>query len=122
MYAHLWASSRVHAYPRAKTGVYAILGAQSGMHTARTLGSWLLAGTLLEKFVCLCPTSGYLVWGTLDPDTLQKLIHQSCLLCKGARQLYDLSRQVLFTIWIGKAWNECASLGSGRVVDSVREI
>ncbi|KAM2429357.1 hypothetical protein ACFX1W_016966 [Malus domestica] len=58
--------------------------------------------------VCPCPTSGYLVRGTLDPNALQKLIHQSCLLCKGARQLYDLSRQVLFAIWIGRAWKECA--------------
>ncbi|KAM2565030.1 hypothetical protein TB2_013264 [Malus domestica] len=40
----------------------------------------------------------------------------------GARQLYDLSRQVLFAIWIGRASKECASLGSGRVVDSEREI
>ncbi|KAM1249750.1 hypothetical protein ACFX2H_032276 [Malus domestica] len=77
---------------------------------------------LLERFVCPCPTLGYLVRGTLDPDALQKLIHQSCLLCKGARQLYDLSRQVLFAIWIGRAWKECASLGSGNVVDSGREI
>ncbi|KAM2165494.1 hypothetical protein ACFX1R_039636 [Malus domestica] len=85
------------------------------MYTAQTFGSWLvewlLAGTLLEMSVC-----------TLDPDALQKLIHQGCLLCKGARQLYDLSRQVLFAIWIRRAWKECASLGSGRVVDSVREI
>ncbi|KAM1137004.1 hypothetical protein ACFX2H_034827 [Malus domestica] len=96
------------------------------MYTTRTLGSWLvewlLAETLLERFVYPCPTSGYLVWGTLDPDALQKLIHQGCQLCKGARQLYDLLRQVLFTIWIGRAWKECASLGSGRVVDSGREI
>ncbi|KAM2117413.1 hypothetical protein ACFX1R_010966 [Malus domestica] len=77
---------------------------------------------LLERFVCPCPTSGYLIRGTLDPDALQKLIHQSCLLCKGARQFYDLSRQVLFAIWIGRAWKECASLSSGRVVDSGREI
>ncbi|KAM1423109.1 hypothetical protein ACFX13_005223 [Malus domestica] len=96
------------------------------MYTAQTFGSWLvewlLTGTLLEMFVCPCPTSGYLVRGTLDPDTLQKLIHQGFLLCKGARQLYDLSRQVLFAIWIGRAWKECASLGSGKVVDFGRKI
>ncbi|KAM1533574.1 hypothetical protein EV2_007738 [Malus domestica] len=96
------------------------------MYTAQTfslwLVEWLFAGTLLEKSVCPCPTSGYLVRGTLDPDALQKLIHQGCLLCKGARQLHDLSRQMLFAIWIGRAWNDCASLGSGRVVDSGREI
>ncbi|KAM1480307.1 hypothetical protein ACFX2I_027468 [Malus domestica] len=96
------------------------------MYNARTFGSWLvgwlLAVTLLERFVCPCPTLGYLVQGTLDPNALQKLIHQGCLLCKGARQLYDLSRQVLFAIWIGRAWKECASLGSGRVVDFGREI
>ncbi|KAM1171383.1 hypothetical protein ACFX2I_021639 [Malus domestica] len=96
------------------------------MYTARMLGSWLvewlLVGTLLERFVCPCPTSGYLVRRTLDPDALQKLIHQGCLLCKGVRQLYDLSRQVLFAIWIGRAWKEYTSLGSGRVVDSGREI
>ncbi|KAM2013123.1 hypothetical protein ACFX1T_024873 [Malus domestica] len=96
------------------------------MYIARTLGSclveWLLTETLLERFVCPCLTSGYLIWGTLDPDALKRLIHQGCLLCKGACQLYDLSRQVLFTIWIGRAWKECTFLGSGRVVDSVREI
>ncbi|KAM1218844.1 hypothetical protein ACFX15_045207 [Malus domestica] len=86
------------------------------------LVEWLLAGTLLERFVCPCPTSGYLIRGTLDPDVLQKLNHQGCLLCKGARQLYDLLRKVLFAIWIGRAWKEYASLGSGKVVDSVREI
>ncbi|KAM1049250.1 hypothetical protein ACFX2C_028373 [Malus domestica] len=37
--------------------------------------------------------SGYLVQGALDLDALQKLIHQGRLLCKNARQLYDLSRQ-----------------------------
>ncbi|KAM0985942.1 hypothetical protein ACFX2C_013167 [Malus domestica] len=77
------------------------------MATARTFSLWLvewqLAGTLLERFVCSYPTSGYLVRGTLDPDALQKLIHQGCLLCKGVCQLYDLSRQVLFAIWIGIA-------------------
>ncbi|KAM2175369.1 hypothetical protein FF1_034771 [Malus domestica] len=76
------------------------------MCTAQTFGSWLvewlLAGTLLEKSFCPCPTSGYLVQGTLDPDALQKLIHQGCLLCKGARQLYDLSRQVLFAFGLEK--------------------
>ncbi|KAM2848028.1 hypothetical protein COP1_001379 [Malus domestica] len=96
------------------------------MYTAQTFGSWLvewlLARTLLERSVCPCPTSGYLVQGTLDPDALQKLIHQGCLLCKGARQFYDLSRQVLFAIWIGIAWKEYAFLGSGMVVDSEREI
>ncbi|KAM2795203.1 hypothetical protein COP1_006485 [Malus domestica] len=92
------------------------------MYTAQTFGSWLLARTLLEMSVCPCPTSGYLVRGTLDPNVLQKLIHQGCLLCKGARQLYDLSRQVLFAIWIGRAWKECASLGSERVVDFGCEI
>ena len=116
----------MHAPPHAKTGVYAISGAQSRMYTAQTFGSWLvewlLTRTLLERFVSPCLTSGYLVRGTLDLDVLQKLIHQGCLLCKGARQLYDLSRQVLFAIWIGRAWKECASLSSGRVVDSGREI
>ncbi|KAM2991217.1 hypothetical protein FF2_004965 [Malus domestica] len=72
------------------------------MYTAQTFSSWLvewlLAGTLLERSVYPCPTSGYLVRGTLDLDALQKLIHQGCLLCKGAHQLYDLSRQVLFAI------------------------
>ncbi|KAM2477800.1 hypothetical protein ACFX1W_044294 [Malus domestica] len=61
------------------------------------LDSWLvkrlLAGMLMERFfVCPYPTSGHLV--------------------------YNLSRQVLVTTWIGRAWKECASLGSGRVVDS----
>ncbi|KAM2305802.1 hypothetical protein ACFXTH_025321 [Malus domestica] len=96
------------------------------MYTSQTFCSWLvewpLAGTLLERSVCPYPTSRYLVRGTLDLDALQKLIHQGCLLCKGARQLYDLSRQVLFANWIGRAWKECASLGSGRVVDSGHEI
>ncbi|KAB2620887.1 hypothetical protein D8674_039467 [Pyrus ussuriensis x Pyrus communis] len=32
------------------------------------------------------------------------------------------AKQVLFTIWIGKAWKKCASLSSGRVVDSGHEI
>ncbi|KAM1912546.1 hypothetical protein ACFX14_000599 [Malus domestica] len=100
--------------------------AHSEIYTTRTFGSWLVewlfTGTLLERFVYPCPTSGYLVQGTLDLDALQKLIHQGCLLCKGACQLYDLSRQVLFAVWIGKAWKECVSLGSGMVVDSVREI
>ncbi|KAM2457060.1 hypothetical protein ACFX1W_006028 [Malus domestica] len=81
------------------------------------LVEWLLPRTLLEKFlVCPCLTSGHLIWGTLDLGALQKLIHQGCLLCKGARQLYDLSRQVLFAIWIRRAWMESASLSSGRVV------
>ncbi|KAM1947729.1 hypothetical protein ACFX15_008005 [Malus domestica] len=41
---------------------------------------------------------------------------------QGACQLYDLLRQVLFAIWIRRAWKECASFGSGMVVDSGREI
>ncbi|KAM1052746.1 hypothetical protein ACFX2J_000332 [Malus domestica] len=41
---------------------------------------------------------------------------------RGCLSLYDLSRQVLFSIWIGIAWKECASLSSGRVVHSEREI
>ncbi|KAM2054209.1 hypothetical protein ACFX1T_003761 [Malus domestica] len=97
------------------------------MYIARTLDSWLvewlLAGTLLERFfVRPCPTLGDLVWGTLHLGALQKLIHQGRLLCKGTRQLYDLSRQVLFSIWVGRAWKECISLSSGSVVDSKREI
>ncbi|KAM2630913.1 hypothetical protein TB1_029727 [Malus domestica] len=78
---------------------------------------------LLERFfIYLCPTSGHLVWGTLHLDVLQELIHQGRLLCKGARQLYDLLRQVLFAIRIGSAWKKCISLGSGSMVDSEREI
>ncbi|KAM1212163.1 hypothetical protein FF1_003757 [Malus domestica] len=97
------------------------------MYIARTLDSWLvewlLTGTLLERFfVRRCPTLGDLVWGTLHLDALQKLIHQGRLLCKGTRQLYDLSRQVLFSIWVGRAWKECISLSSGSVVDSRRKI
>ncbi|KAM2841209.1 hypothetical protein PS2_029496 [Malus domestica] len=72
----------------------------------------------MERFICPCSTSGYLVQGMLDLDALQELIHQGCLLCKGTRQLYDLLRQLLFAIWIGRAWKECASLSSGSVVDS----
>ncbi|KAM1971950.1 hypothetical protein ACFX16_018816 [Malus domestica] len=87
------------------------------------LVEWLLPWTLLERFlVCPSPTSGYLIWGTLNLGALQKLIHQGCLLCKDARQLHDLLRQVLFTIWIGRAWMENASLSSGRVVYSGYEI
>ncbi|KAM1264272.1 hypothetical protein ACFX2J_034101 [Malus domestica] len=97
--------------------------AQSGVYTAQTLGSWLvkwlLTRTLLERFfVCLCSTSRHLIWGTLHLGALQKLFHQGRLLCEGAHQLYDLSRQVLFSIWVGKAWKECISLSSGSVVDS----
>ena len=106
--------------------MHAPLRAKTGMYTSQTFGLWLvewpLAGTLLERSVCPCPTSGHLVRGMLDLGALQELIHQGRLLCKGARQLYDLSRQVLFTIWIGRAWKKCASLGSGDVVDSGREI
>ena len=69
-----------------------------------------------------CPISGHLIWGTLDFGVLQELIHQGRMLCNGACQLYDLSRQVLLAIWIGRAWKKCASSSSGRVVDSGREI
>ena len=41
---------------------------------------------------------------------------------RGARQLYDLSRQALFAIWIERAWKEYASLSSGSVVGSGCEI
>ncbi|KAM2352230.1 hypothetical protein ACFXTH_006936 [Malus domestica] len=97
------------------------------MYTARTLSSWLIewlfTRTLLERFfVCPCPTLGHLVWGTLDLGALQELFHQGRLLCKGARQLYDLSGQMLFTIQIGKVWKKYTSLSSGRVVDSRRKI
>ncbi|KAM2000498.1 hypothetical protein ACFX16_007794 [Malus domestica] len=91
------------------------------------LCSWLvkrvLVGTLLESFfVCLYPTSGHLVWGILHLGALQELVHQGHLLCEGARQLYDLSRQVLFSIWVGIAWKKCIPLSNGSVVDSRREI
>ncbi|KAM1348073.1 hypothetical protein FF1_002362 [Malus domestica] len=87
------------------------------------VGEWLLARTLPERFpICHRPTSGHLLWGMLDLNALQELIHQGRLLCKGPHQLYDLSRQVLFAIWNGKAWKEYVSLSSGRVVDSGREI
>ncbi|KAM1639194.1 hypothetical protein ACFXTN_008512 [Malus domestica] len=117
----------MHTHPHTKTGVYAISGTQSGVYIVQTLGSWLvkwpLAETLLERFfVCPCLASRHLVWGTLDLDALQKLIHQGYLLCKGACELYNLSRQVLFAIRIGRAWKECISLSSGSVVDFGREI
>ncbi|KAM3001420.1 hypothetical protein FF2_037713 [Malus domestica] len=81
------------------------------------LVEWLLAKTLLERFfVCPCLTSGHFIWGTLDLDDLQKLIYQGPLLCKSACQFYDLSGPVLFAIRIGKAWMECASLSSRRMV------
>ncbi|KAM1999417.1 hypothetical protein ACFX16_006846 [Malus domestica] len=87
------------------------------------LVEWLLVETLLERFfVCPCPTSGHLVWATLHLGALQELVHQGCLLCESARQLYDLSRQVLFSIWVGIAWKECVFLSSESVVDFGREI
>ena len=103
-------------------------GPNRRVYTARTLSSWLVEWLPCQgccwkgSFVCLCPTSGHLVWGTLHLGALQELIHQGRLLCKGARQLYDLSRQVLFSIWIGRAWKKCVSLSSGSVVDSGHEI
>ncbi|KAM1256714.1 hypothetical protein ACFX2G_031392 [Malus domestica] len=87
------------------------------------LNSWLLTETLLERFlVCPCPTSEHLACGTLDLGALQELIHQGRLLYKGARQLYDLSGQVLFAIRIGRAWKECASLSNRKMVYSGRKI
>ncbi|KAM1212214.1 hypothetical protein ACFX2G_003865 [Malus domestica] len=87
------------------------------------LVEWLLTGTLLEWFlICPCPNLGHLLWGTLDLGALQELIHQGRLLCKGARQLYDLSGQVLFAIRIRRAWMEYAFLSSGMVVNSGRDI
>ncbi|KAM1000329.1 hypothetical protein ACFX2A_007091 [Malus domestica] len=82
----------------------------------------LFSRTLLERFLVYpCPTSGYFIWGTLDLSALQKLIHQGCLLCKGARQFYDLSGQFLFAIWIGRTWMECTSLNNeGWLTSSVR--
>ncbi|KAM1451127.1 hypothetical protein ACFX2I_038291 [Malus domestica] len=117
----------MHTPPHSKTRVYTILGAQSGVYTAGTLDlwliKWLLAGTVLERFfVFLCPTSRHLIKGMLHLDALQELIHQGSLMCEGVRQLYDLSRQVLFTIWVGRAWTKCVSLSSGSMVDSKREI
>ncbi|KAM0959126.1 hypothetical protein ACFX2C_024344 [Malus domestica] len=44
-----------------------------------------------------------LVWGTLHLGALQELVPQGRLLCEKARQLYDLLRQVLFSIWVGIA-------------------
>ena len=38
-------------------------------------------------------------------------------MCEGACQLYDLLRQVLFAIRVGKAWTKCVSLSSESVVD-----
>ena len=104
-----------------KDGSIRYLGGSVGSVLCRN--ARFMAGRVAAYFiVCPCPTSGHLVWGTLDLDALQELIHQGRLLCKGTRQLYDLSRQVLFAILIGRAWKECASLSSGRVVDSVHEI
>ncbi|KAM1728922.1 hypothetical protein EV1_019078 [Malus domestica] len=44
------------------------------------------------------------------------------MLCEGACQLYDLLKQVLFIIRVGRAWMECVSLSNGSVMDSGREI
>ncbi|KAM2075410.1 hypothetical protein ACFX1T_038305 [Malus domestica] len=117
----------MHTPLRSKTRVYTISEAQLEVYTAGTLDlwlvKWLFAGTVLEKFfVFPCPTSRHLIKGMLHLDALQKLIHQGSLLCEGVRQLYDLLRQVLFTIWVGKAWTKCVSLSSGSMVDSKHEI
>ncbi|KAM1986800.1 hypothetical protein ACFX15_034147 [Malus domestica] len=71
---------------------------------------------------CWKDFSSALIWGTLHLGALQELIHQGHLLCEGGRQLYDLSRQVLFAIWIGRAWKKCIFLSSGSVVDFGFEI
>lgn len=84
-----------------------------------SISGWLsgcLPGRYLRGF--LLPLSYFRTprHGTLYLGTLQKLIHQGSLLCKGACQLYDLSRQVLFTICVGRTWTEYFSVSSESVV------
>ena len=57
-----------------------------------------------------------------DTSSGARWIYQGCFLCKGTRQLHDLSGQVVFATQIGRGWKEYTSLSSERAVNSGNEI